>query len=159
MKYQMKQKFFGADGTFTVDDENGRPAYKAEAKRFSLMKKIDFYDLAGNQVAHVEHKFGLRPVYEITLTGQEPIKLIQKFKWIGKKFEVAAPGAPIEIEGSFWGYNYQFTQGGKQLATASKKMAAMRDSFVLDVTDNENPVLLIASMVAVDLIVNSEKHK
>ena len=159
MKYQMKQKFFGASGTFTVDDESGSPAYKAEATRLSLMKKIDFYDLGGNPVAHVEHKFGLRPVYEITLTGQQPIKLIQKFKWIGKKFEVAAPGGPIEILGSFWGYNYQFTKGGKQLATASKKMASLTDSFVLDVTDNENAVLLIASMVAVDMIVNSEKHK
>jgi uncharacterized protein YxjI len=156
MRYQMKQKFFGRDGTFTIDDEAGKPVYKAQAKALSLMKKIDLFDMADNQVSHVEHKFGMLPTYEITLTGQSPVRLKKGFAWLGKKFVLDMPNAPVEIKSNWSGLQYKFTQGGQEIASASKKAIAMADTFAVDVPEGKDPILILSAMAAVDMILHSE---
>lgn len=155
----MKQKFFGFEGTFTIDDENGNPAYKAERKKLSLMKQINLFDTSGNKVAEILHRFGFRPTYDITLTGQPPIKLKQGFAFLAKKFVVETPGTPLEITTNFFATQYKFTQGGKEIASATKKLVSMADTFTIDVPERTDPVLILSLMAAVDMIMNAKKHR
>ena len=156
MRYMMRQKIFASDDYFIIKDEGGHDAFIADGRAFNIGSKLSFQDLSGNELLSGRRKlFCWRgPNYEISQNGRRVA--VVKREQVGLfrcKFRVDAAGPEdLEAAGSFREYNYKFTRGHKVVAEVSKRWFPVRDTYGVDIEEGENPVLILASAVVIDMV-------
>jgi uncharacterized protein YxjI len=154
MRYVMQQKFISWGDDFTIKDEAGTDVYFVDGKAISFGDQLSFQDMSGNELAHIRQKvLSWGPTYEIYRNG-ELAAVVKKslFRFLRAHFTVDEPGPDdLEAEGDFLDHEYVFLRGDKTAATVSKKFFTWRDTYGIDVADDEDPVLILASSVVVDM--------
>jgi len=63
----------------------------------------------------------------------------------------------LTVEGELWEHEYFFVRGGKTVAAVSKRWWTMADTYGVDVLDDEDHVLILASTVVIDLVQEDER--
>ena len=67
-------------------------------------------------------------------------------------FSVDVPGPDdYTATGSFIDHDYTFERGGRTVATVSKKWFRLTDTYGVEIDDDEDHVLLLASTVVIDM--------
>lgn len=163
MRYTLKQDLIGFGDDFTIKNEKGDDVYQVDGKAFTLMReKLSFEDMAGNELAFIRSKIiALTDSYEI-LRGGEIVATVKKdlINVFRCGFTVDVPGPDdLEATGSLLDHEYTFTRGSAVVATVSKKWFSIRDSYGVEIADGEDPVLILASAVVIDLICHGKKDK
>ena len=75
------------------------------------------------------------------------------------KFSVDVPGPDdIEAQGSFLEYDYKFTRGNQTVAEVSKRWFSLHDTYGIEIAAGEDPVLILASTVVIDMICHDGDH-
>ncbi len=163
MRYQLKQDLLAFGDDFTIKDEDGRHVYTVDGKAFTLLReKLAFKDPAGKELAFIrERLIALTPSYEILRNGQlaAVVKkdLINVFRC---GFTVDVPGPDdLEATGSLLDHDYTFKRGSKVVATVSKKWFRLTDTYGVEIAEGEDPVLILASAVVIDLICHGKSEK
>lgn len=158
----MRQKLFCFGDDFIIKDENGRDCFFVDGKVFSIGDKLSFQDMAGNELAFISQKiFSWGPKYEIHRNG-ELAAVVKKelFTLFHCKFHVDVPGPDdLEARGNFTDHEYEFVRGGRVVATCSKRWFAWADTYGIEVADNEDVVLIIASSVVIDMVCHGDQRK
>jgi uncharacterized protein YxjI len=153
MRYVLKQRLLSWGDDFYIKDELGRDRYFVDGKAFSFGDQLSFQDLNGNELAFIKQKvFSWGPTYEIT-RGDELVAVVKKelFAFFHHRFTVDVPGPnDLEAEGNFTDHDYIFRRNGKVVATVSKKWLTFADTYGIEIADDEDQVLLLASAVVVD---------
>lgn len=153
MRYLMKQKLFSWGDDFTIKDDAGRDVYFVDGKGFSLGSQLSFQDMQGNELAFIKQKLlSWGPTYEIARNG-EIVAVVKKelFSFIHHRFTVDVPGPDdLEAEGSFTDHEYTFQRGGSVVATVSMRWFSWTDTYGVEIADDEDPVLILASAVVID---------
>ena len=154
MRYVMRQKLLSFGDDFTIRDESGRDVYFVDGKAFSIGDQASFRDMEGRELAFIKQKvFAWGKTYEIVRGGQVAA-VVKKamFSLFHHRFTVDVPGPDdLEAEGSFTDHEYTFRRGERAVATVSKRWFSWTDTYGVDVADGEDPVLILASAVVVDL--------
>ena len=66
-------------------------------------------------------------------------------------FTVDVPGPDdLEAQGNIFDHEYTFTRGGDEVAIVSKRWFTVRDTYAVDVVDGQDPLLVLASAIAID---------
>jgi len=65
----------------------------------------------------------------------------------------------LESEGDFLDHEYTFTRGGRVVATVSKRWFTFADTYGIEIEDGEDPVLILASAVVVDMVCHSDNKR
>ena len=153
MRYQLKQRLFSWGDDFYIKDALGRDRYFVDGKAFSFGDQLSFQDLNGNELAFIKQQvFNWGPTYEIS-RGGEVVAVVKKelFAFFHHRFTVDVPGPnDLEAEGNFTDHNYVFTRNGTVVATGSKEWFTFADTYGIEIADDEDQVLLLASAVVVD---------
>ena len=153
MRYQLKQRLFSWGDDFYIKDALGRDRYFVDGKAFSFGSQLSFQDLNGNELAFIKQQlFNWGPTYEIS-RGGEVVAVVKKelFALFHHRFTVDVPGPnDLEAEGNFTDHNYVFTRNGAVVATVSKEWFTFADTYGIEIADDEDQVLLLASAVVVD---------
>jgi uncharacterized protein YxjI len=153
MRYLMKQKLLSFGDDFYIKDENGRDVYFVDGRAFSIGDKLAFKDLEGHELAFIRQKLlAWGPTYEIVRDGAVAA-VVKKhvFALFHHRFSVDVPGPDdLEAEGDFLDHEYTFRRGDRVVATVSKRWFAFTDTYGIDVADDEDQVLILASAVVVD---------
>lgn len=156
MRFTLKQDLISFGDDFTITDETGAAAYRVDGKAFTVLReKLAFNDAKGRELALIrERLIAMTPSYEILRDGQcvAVVKkdLVNVFR-VG--FTVDVPGPDdLEAQGSLLDHEYTFTRGKRVVATVSKKWFRLSDTYGVEVADGEDPVLLLASAVVIDLV-------
>lgn len=153
MRYQLKQRLLSWGDDFYIKDSLGRDRYFVDGKAFSVGDQLSFQDLNGNELAFIKQQvFNWRPTYEISRGGQV-VAVVKKelFAFFHHRFTVDVPGPDdLEAEGNFTDHNYVFTRHGNVVATVSKEWFTFADTYGIEIADDEDQVLLLASAVVVD---------
>jgi uncharacterized protein YxjI len=153
MRYLMKQKLLSFGDDFYIKDENGRDLYFVDGRAFSIGDKLAFKDLEGHELAFIRQKLlAWGPTYEIVRDGAVAA-VVKKhvFALFHHRFSVDVPGPDdLEAEGDFLDHEYTFRRGDRVVATVSKRWFAFTDTYGIDVADDEDQVLILASAVVVD---------
>jgi uncharacterized protein YxjI len=161
MRYLMKQKIFAWGDDFTIKDQAGNDAFFVDGRAFSIGKKLSFQDMSGNELAFIRQKLlAWGPSYEISRSG-EVVALVKKklFTLFRCKFSVDVPGPDdLEAQGSFMDYDYTFTRGNKTAAQVSKRWFSLRDTYGVDIAEEEDDVLILASTVVIDMVCHGDKE-
>jgi len=162
MRYVMSQKFFSLADSFSIKDENEQDVYLVKGKIFSFGDKLSFQDPEGNELVYIDQRLlNWGPTYELW-RGADLLAVVKRelFSFIHHRFTVDVPGPDdLEAEGDFFDHEYTFTRGDRVVATVSKKWFSWTDTYGIDVAEGEDPVLILASAVVVDMVCHDDKKR
>ncbi|MGZ0169318.1 MAG: LURP-one-related/scramblase family protein [Planctomycetales bacterium] len=86
-------------------------------------------------------------------------EVVKEFTWFKSKFTLDVPGPnDYEITGSFWEHEYSFSRQGRTVASVSKKLFALTDTYGIDIVSGEDDVAILATAVVVDLVCHDEQN-
>ena len=162
MRYVMKQKWLAFGDDFTIQDESGRDVYFVDGKAFSLGDQLSFRDMQGNELAYIRQKlFAWGKTYEIYRSGAlAAVVKKELFTFFKCRFTVDVPGPDdLEANGDFLDHEYEFSRGDRTVASVSKRWLSWTDTYGIDVADDEDPVLVLASAVVVDMACHADKKR
>jgi len=163
MRYLLKQKLLSFGDDFVIKDEQGNEVYKVDGRAFKVLReKLAFEDMQGHELAFIrERLIALTPSYEILRNG-ECVAVVKKdlINLFRCGFTVDVPGPDdLEAQGSLLDHEYTFTRGGRTVAIVSKKWFSFTDSYGVELNPDEDPVLILASTVVIDMICHADASK
>ena len=159
MRYVLKQKFWSFGDDFTIRDSEGQDAFFVDGRAFSWGDKLSFQDMQRNELAFIRQKLlSWGPTYEIEREGRLLAVVKKKlFTLLRCRFTVDVPGPDdLEAQGSFLDHEYTFERHGQAVAQVSKKWFSLTDTYGVDINADEDPVVILASTVVIDLICHQE---
>jgi len=157
MRFLMRQKVWSFADDFTIKDEAGADVARVVGRVFSFGDKLTFFDLAGAELARIEQvMMSWGPTYEIHRGGQLAAVVKKKlFTLFRTEFTVDVPGPnDLIAEGDFTDHEYTFQRSGTPVARVSKQWFAWSDTYGIELADGEDPLLIIASTVVIDMVLD-----
>lgn len=159
MRFVLKQKFWSWGDDFRIQDADGKDVYFVDGKAFSWGDKLSFQDMQGRELAFIRQKLlSWGPTYEIEVHGRLTAIVKKKlFTLLRCKFTVDVPGPDdLEAQGSFLDREYTIARQGRQVAEISKRWFTWTDTYGIEVAEGEDPVLLLATAVVIDMVCHQE---
>ena len=151
----MRQRILSWGDDFAIRNADGEDAYYVDGKVFSFGDKLSFRDAQGNEAALIDQKLlALGPQYEI-IRGGKTVAVVKKhlFTLLRARFTIDVPGPDdLEARGNFLDHEYTFDRAGREVARVSKKWFSFTDTYGIDIDDQEDDVLILASAVVIDLV-------
>jgi uncharacterized protein YxjI len=150
----MRQKLLSWGNDFTIKDADGNDAFYVDGKVLTLRDQLIFQDMSGNELCVIQKKLlSWGPTYEIYHLGQ--LKAVVKeslFTLLGHRFTVDDEHGPddLEAKGNFTNHEYIFTRVGAEVARVSESWFTIADTYGVDVTDDQDDVLILACTVVIE---------
>lgn len=153
MRYVLKQDLFAWGDDFNIFDDQGTEVYFVDGAGIALRNQLSFQDMQKTELAYIaQTMFSWGTEYTISHTGKIVAKISQQTLTDNRcSFFVDVPG-PNDLcaEGDFYNHNYVFKRGEAIVARAAKEPKSQ--GFSVDVPLSEDPVLLLASSIVIDLV-------
>lgn len=162
MRYVIKERLLALGDDFDITDEAGRPVYHVDGKVFTLRDRLEIQDMSGQEVASVHRKLlAFRPTYEITVAGREAAEVRKHFfSLLRDRFTVDVPGPDdLDVTGSILDHNFTISRGGRTVAAVSKAWLTLRDTYGVEIAEDEDNLLLLATVLALDLAEDREREQ
>jgi uncharacterized protein YxjI len=161
MRYVMQKKLFSLGGDYHIRDEEGHDVYYVDGKALSLRDQLSFQDLQKQELAFIQRKvLSWGPTYEIHRNG-ELFAVVQKhlFKPFHHRFTIDVAGPDdLEAEGTLLNHEYTFKRGERVVAEVSKKWFSIPQTYGVDITPDQDDVLILASTVVIDAASHHSGH-
>ena len=160
MRYQLREKWFAVGDDFVVNDANGNRAFYIDGKVLRLRKTLVVEDAGGAEVAVIRKRLlALGTTYDIEIAGEQAATIHKKhFTLFREKFTIDVPGPDDFLAvGNFTDHEYQFTRGGAEVAWVSRRWFSLTHTYGIEVADERDAVLIIASAVVIDMCLHDEK--
>jgi uncharacterized protein YxjI len=154
MRYVIRERFLAMGDDSDITDEEGRPVLHVDGKVLSLRDRLVLRDPQGGEVAEVTRKLvALRPTYEVSIGDQHAADVRKHlFTPFRDRFTIDVPGPDdLELTGDLFDHEFTIERGGRTVATATRKLLAIRDTYTVDIAPGENEVLILAAVLAADL--------
>lgn len=156
MRLYMKQKAFSFKQKTSVFDENGRELYYMEGKIISLGRKMTIFDEQRNELAFIRQKVpALMPKFFIEINGEQVAMISKKFTVLKPKYVIE--GMDWEIEGDFFGHDYDIVSGGKIIVGIHKKWLSWGDAFEINIDDSADVITALAVVIAIDAVLDANQ--
>ncbi len=147
MRFVINQKLLSIAGKYFIKDELGNDAFVVKGN-FSLPRKYRVYDMQDNEIVRIKKRmFRLLPRFDYYKGDTMVCYAKRKFSF-KPKYEFF--GIDVQIEGSFFAFNYKVVRDGVVIASVYKAVTFMRDSYVVDIFDAANIPLALAIAVMFD---------
>ena len=147
MKLIIKQKIISWFDSYNVYDENDNVVYVVKGK-LAWGHKFVIFDASGKELGCINEKIvSLLPTFEI-YKGKEKIGLIkQKLTLWKPKYTFDLD--EYEIDGDFWGLNYNIKKSGNEIASINKKFFSITDTYTIN-SSKEDAFNVLLIVVAID---------
>lgn len=150
----IKNKFFSIRGHSTVTDVNGNPLFEVRGT-FTLWKRKKIKDLDGNVLYTVRNKmirFFMNSAYVFDAKGKKIARLKQKFHIGRSEYVLLGYQDELSIEGNLFQREINVIRNGEIIATGSRKLLTLVDSFAVSVAHDEDAPFVLALFIAMDNI-------
>jgi len=151
-KFQMREKLMSIGDDYWIEDESGNKAFKVDGKALRARNTWVLEDANGREVATIrEHKLG-RDKVKIDLGGREAV-VKKAIVGLRDRFHVEVElGKDLKVHGNIVDHEYKIERDGDKIGEVSKKWFRLRDTYGVEIEDDEDTVLLLAVTVAVDAL-------
>ena len=150
----LRQKVFSWKDRFSVKGEDGSDRYWVEGEFFSLGKKLHVYDMTGVELAFIRQKtMSFRPRFYVYVQGVQVAEVVREFA-LRPRYTIQ--GLDWEVQGDFWGHNYEILCRGRSVVRVEKAWMSWGDSYRIDVLDNRDEVNALAVALAIDAVLAQE---
>ncbi len=159
--YVIRERMFRLGEDSDITDGAGQPVLHVDGKLLSLHNRLILRDPAGREVGQVHRKLAaLRPTYEITLGGKDVAEVRKHlFTPFGERFTIDVPGPDdLQISGDLFSHEFTIDRDGQVVATVSKRWLTVTASYAVEVAPGEDDLLILASVLALDLAIDAERH-
>lgn len=149
MKLLFKQRFFSWFDSYDIYYEDGSVAYTVKGK-LSWGHCLRIFDAAGNYAGTVKEKvFTWLPKFELYLGDRYMGCIRKKWTWFKPQYTIDCSG--WQVQGSFLEWDYSIVDArGALVAKIGKEIWNWTDTYVLDVADPQNALLVLMFTLAVD---------
>ena len=162
MRFILKERIFSLRESYYIRNEAGENVLEVTGRLLGIRDKLTLRDVGGNVVATItSHLIALRPTYTINRPGQPDATVKKDFINIlreGFSVDMAGGLPDLRIQGNILEHNYTISRQGVTLAEVSKKWISLRDSYVVDIADGEEAILLLACAIVVDRISHEDEE-
>lgn len=156
-RYRMKQHLLSIGEDFTIEDEQGKPAFRVDGKVLRIRETFEITRMDGAELVTVrEKKLALRDSMKL-LRGGETIATVKKalIAPFRDRFTVQVEGGEdLEIQGKILDHDYEITRGGRTVARVSKAWFTVRDTYGIDIQPGEDEGIILGAAVALDEMVH-----
>lgn len=154
--YRMRQRLASIGDDYWIETDDGRRAYKVDGKALRLRKTLIFEDADGHELAKIQERVArLRDAMEVEDAEGRRIAMVSKalVTPLRDRWKVTVGDGPdLEIQGDVLDHEYAVTDGRTPVATVSKKWFRVADTYGVEVAPGQDPVVLLAATVAVDMM-------
>ena len=160
MKIIVKNKFVSWGGSSKVEDEAGKPLYEVKGKVISWTKKKTLKDLNGNVIYTIKNKWPtwlLHSAYICDANGNKICRLKQRIKF-SSPYVVEECRDNIEFHGYILD-GMAVRRNGENMGTIKKEFWSLRDYFVLNIPDGQDPTFMIALTIAIDNVEDKSRNE
>lgn len=155
MKLYIKQSVFSIGEKFEVRNEFNQVVYYVEGSFFSIPKNFTIYEANGSQVCFIESQlFRWMGHYDIQ-TSNHQITLKRVFTFFKPTYELL--GTSWNLQGDIWAHEYRVIEGSSPIMSLSKHWFTWGDSYELDIRNDEDAVLCLAIVIAVDAEIRKDQ--
>ena len=157
MQLLFKQRMFSWFGSYDVYDEAGNTLYTVKGQ-LSWGHLLRIYDAAGNEVGTVKQKlFTWLPEFDLYLGDYHVGYIRKEFSFFKPKFTIEYNG--WKARGNWLEWDYDILDNlGYAVATVSKKIWNLTDTYVIDVADPRNALSVLMLVLAIDAEKASREH-
>jgi uncharacterized protein YxjI len=144
--YLISRKWSLAD-RFAITDATGVEHFTVEG-RLAFSRRLSVRDTTGAEVAVITRR-GFASRYEIL--ARDLVTTVRPRGFFGQRFEIDSPAGLLEARGNFSGRQYVVTRGATQ-AAAVTQLRTFREQFAVEVSEAEDPVLMLAVVLVIETI-------
>jgi uncharacterized protein YxjI len=158
MRYVIRQKLISFGDDYTIKDQDGRDVYFVDGRAFT--DKLSFQDMKGKELAFIQRRGKPEAAtFEIHRGGELFATVTSPALTFGScHFHVDVPGPDdYDARGELEEHEFVFERRGQKVATVSRKAYQIADTYVVDVVDGEDDVVLLASAVVLDLLCDQQR--
>jgi uncharacterized protein YxjI len=130
-----------------ITDDAGVERFQVQSPS-AFSRKLSIRDPVGAEVAVISRR-GLSGRYEIEAGGE--LTSVRSRGFLGQRFEIDSAAGLLEARGNFSGRKYSITRGGSP-AAAVTQLRTFREQFAVEVSEPEDPVLMLAVVLVIETI-------
>lgn len=161
MQVSIRNKWISLRGGSTVKDMNEQDVLRVQGKFWTFTRKKFVQDLQGNLIYTVRNKFWtffVKKAMVYDKDGNRVAFLKRKFFSLHDRFFIESKLGQIEIKGNILGFDYHIYLEGKEIGHVARKIS-LRDSFVLDIQDDQELPFFVALVIAIDNITDQRRDE
>lgn len=149
MKLLFKQRFFSWFDSYDIYDEAGNPVYEVKGQ-LAWGHCLKIFDVHGLELGVVKQKvLSMMPTFEIYMQNQYVGRIRREFVPFKPSYNIDFNG--WHIEGDFFEWDYEITSAdGSCVATISKQLFHMTDTYVIDVNRPGDALAALMLVLAID---------
>lgn len=149
MRLLFKQRLFSWLDSYDIYYENGDVAFTVQG-RLSWGYRLHVLDASGRHIATLQERvLTLLPKFELYIGDQYVGCIRKEFTLFRPRFTVECSG--WDIQGDLFAWDYQIIgQNGRTVATVSKQIFRLTDTYVIDVENPQNALLALLVVLAID---------
>ncbi len=148
MQLLIKQRIFSWFDSFDVCDQQGQMTYSVVGQ-FDFGHRLEVYDSNNQHVATLKQEvISLLPRFYIEINDQ-------RLGTVTKDLNMFMPSLTVDfngwfVQGDVLAWHYQIYDGNKQVATISKQILQFVDTYVLDISNEQDALYVLMVVLAID---------
>ena len=149
MKLLFKQRFFSWFDSYDIYNEEGDTVYTVEGQ-LAWGHKLKIYDSTGREAGMVQQRvLTLLPKFELYVGDTYAGCLSKEFTFFKPQYNIDFKG--WYVKGDFFEWDYSvFDRAGNVIATVSKELFHLTDTYVIDVQDPADGLSALMLVLAID---------
>jgi uncharacterized protein YxjI len=152
-QYQMREKMFAIGDDFWVETNGGERAFKVNGKALRIRDTLVLESPTGEELYTIqEKKVRVRDTMEVE-QGGKTIATIKKalVSPLRDRYSIEVEGGnDLEAKGNIVDHEYKIERDGDTVAEVSKRWFRVRDTYGIEIEEEQNDALIVAVAVCID---------
>jgi uncharacterized protein YxjI len=150
----MKQRLVSIGDDYWIETDDGERAYKVDGKALRVRQTLLLEDAAGRELFRVQEKMlRLRDTMDIEDPQGHTVATVKKAlvsplrdRWTVE----VANGPDLDVTGNIVDHEYDIEAHGDKVAEVSKRWFRVRDTYGVEVAEDQDPALILAITAVLD---------
>lgn len=162
-RYKIRQKLVSIGDDFWIENKDGQRVFKVDGKALRLRKTLVFEDLKGNKLCQIQERWlPIKETMAIDDANGNQMATVKKalIAPLRDRWSVNVKDGPdLVVHGNILDYEYSIKQGWNKVAEVSKKWISLTDTYIVEIDEGQNDVLILAIAVAIDMMAHDDDEK
>lgn len=162
-RYKIRQKLLSIGDDFWIENQDGKRAFKVDGKALRLRKTLVFEDVNGNKLAQIQERWlPIKETMSIDDANGNQMATVKKalIAPLRDRWSVNVRGGPdLDVQGDILDHEYSIKQGWNKIAEVSKKWISLTDTYMVEIDEGQNDILILAIAVAIDMMAHDDDGK
>ena len=157
----IRQKVFKILDHYEIRDEQGDPVYLVDQKLRLIGFAVKVRYANGETAFTLEKDLLtlLRSRYRLHFANGSEIVLRRQLRLFRKNLDILPADLNLSVQGSLLNHDYELLRGNDVIATIHKAWISWGDVYEIEIFDPSVQDLCVGIMIAIDAILDAEKHQ